>query len=302
MKKNDLAILLVYFNLRKNPLVRQQFEQTLLRCRAAGDVFAAEISYDGKPDFAGYDVLQFTAKTPLWHKENLLNLLLGRLPEHYTKVAWVDGDVTITCPDWAKQTSKALNKAAMMQLGETFLFLDRSGTPHGRPTQTSLAAAMKYQLPHHTNMAFYHPGLAWAIRRDVLREVGGFPHLCLAGEGDAVMALGAIESAWPDGSHSPNWVWREQALAAINHEYKQMTLDYAQMLATALRGHKLDCLPGVVVHHYHADYRKRNYVERLRIMRSFSASQFYRNSQGALETNNLMLVKEYSQHIQQRES
>ena len=40
----------------------------------------------------------------LWHKENMLNLAIQRLPEDWEYVAWIDADILFNRPDWAQET------------------------------------------------------------------------------------------------------------------------------------------------------------------------------------------------------
>jgi hypothetical protein len=42
----------------------------------------------------------------LWQKERLLNLALQRLPEHCTKVVWLDADTFFTNPNWVRATRR----------------------------------------------------------------------------------------------------------------------------------------------------------------------------------------------------
>lgn len=47
---------------------------------------------------------QFRTFDELWHKENLINLTIQRLPTDWEYVAWVDADVMFTNPKWVDET------------------------------------------------------------------------------------------------------------------------------------------------------------------------------------------------------
>src|ERR1700733_7361313 len=47
--------------------------------------------------------LQLRTHEILWHKENVLNLLVQRIPEA-KYIAWVDADITFAGPNWASET------------------------------------------------------------------------------------------------------------------------------------------------------------------------------------------------------
>lgn len=55
----------------------------------------------------------------LWHKENMLNLGISRLPDNWEYVAWVDADITFLRPDWVGETVEALQHYPVVQMFET---------------------------------------------------------------------------------------------------------------------------------------------------------------------------------------
>ena len=54
--------------------------------------------------------LQIRCETPLWHKENMINLAVKKLlPKNYKAFAWVDADIEFESNTWASDTLKILN-------------------------------------------------------------------------------------------------------------------------------------------------------------------------------------------------
>jgi hypothetical protein len=52
----------------------------------------------------------------LWHKENLINLGIQRLPRNWEYVAWVDADVRFANPQWVQETLQELQHYQVVQL------------------------------------------------------------------------------------------------------------------------------------------------------------------------------------------
>jgi hypothetical protein len=60
--------------------------------------------------------LQLRSPHQMWHKENLLNILMRRLPEDWEYVAWIDADIVFQRPDWAVETVHLLQHYKIIQL------------------------------------------------------------------------------------------------------------------------------------------------------------------------------------------
>jgi nicotinic acid mononucleotide adenylyltransferase len=54
--------------------------------------------------------LQIRSETPLWHKENMINLAVKKLlPKNYKAFAWIDADIEFESNTWSLDTLKILN-------------------------------------------------------------------------------------------------------------------------------------------------------------------------------------------------
>ena len=51
-----------------------------------------------------------------WHKENLVNLGIARLPRDSRYVAWVDADLTFARHDWVQETIQQLQHYPIVQM------------------------------------------------------------------------------------------------------------------------------------------------------------------------------------------
>src|SRR6185369_4853880 len=73
------------------------------------------------------NVFQFRSSTVLWHKENLLNVLVGKLPPGIKKIVWADCDLTFSAPDWWKRASEMLEDKIAIQPFETAVWHNPDG-------------------------------------------------------------------------------------------------------------------------------------------------------------------------------
>jgi len=62
--------------------------------------------------------IQIRTESELWHKENLINVAISRLPADWKYVAWIDGDIDFVRPDWIDETVHELQHHPVVQMFE----------------------------------------------------------------------------------------------------------------------------------------------------------------------------------------
>lgn len=210
---------------------------------------------------AGPDLVQVRAFDTLWHKERLLNLAVSRLPASCRFVAFVDADVLFENPRWAEAAQQQLGDRRAVQLfSEVSLLPSEAAAQKGAEPQSVVGFAAKVSadpdalLPGRFD-AHGHTGFAWAMRRDVLAEVGLYD-ACIVGSADHVMAhalLGAPDSpcvtrllgrSTPHQRHVAEWTAR--LLSACERR--------------GLSG--IGFVPGRIAHLWHGSIADRRYFER----------------------------------------
>jgi hypothetical protein len=77
-------------------------------------VYVVELAYKNQrfviTDAKNKRHLQLRAETPLWHKENMINIAVKKLlPKTWKAMAWIDADLEFESATWAKDTLKILN-------------------------------------------------------------------------------------------------------------------------------------------------------------------------------------------------
>jgi hypothetical protein len=195
--------------------------------------------------------LQLKTDTPIWHKENMVNLAVKYLlPSNYKAFAWIDADIEFENNSWALDTLKILNGCKdVVQLFSHCIDMSNDYT------NMSIFNSFGYSFNKNkkfTTMGldYWHPGYAWAITRKAYEKIGGLYDKGVLGSGDNIMAL--------------SFVNRCKSMNNINYgdDYNNSMLEY-QTISSKLR---LGYVPGVIRHHYHGSKKNRNYTERWKIL------------------------------------
>ena len=132
----------------------------------------------------------------LWIKENLFNLGVRRAETDY--IAFLDGDIHFTRDDWAEETVEQLQHYMVVQPWSYAVNLGPNRDATTRHSSfcydwvTKGCAMYKPErigyAPHIGPDFYWHPGLAWAWRREALDAVGGLLEVDILGGGDLHMA------------------------------------------------------------------------------------------------------------------
>lgn len=247
--RNDFAVITCYFNscnFRSPHQNYLRFAEALKEHEVP--LFTAEIAFDESPFVLEQhpNLHRFRTRHVLWHKERLLNLLLKRVPPQYDKIAWIDADLLFQNENWPTETAEALNLKPIVQLFENADFLDRDGAPSY--SQIGIAKALSLALTKTRPPGSFHPGFAWAARRDLL-ETSGLFDASICGGGDLFMV--AAMYGW----------WAHPCLSYFTPTMRRVFNDWARPFWNQVQG-KVGFVPGTVHHLWHGDRSRRKYVER----------------------------------------
>jgi len=195
--------------------------------------------------------LQIKTETPIWHKENMVNLgVKYLLPKDYKAFAWVDADVEFDSNTWALDTLKILNGCKdIVQLFSHCIDMDKdeSNLNIFNSFGYSFSKNKKYTTK---GLNYWHPGFAWAITRKAYEKVGGIYDKGILGSGDNVIALSVINKV-------------DKFLNYDYHEdYKNSMLEYQKKIKSLRLGY----VPGVIRHYYHGKKMNRKYTERWQLL------------------------------------
>ncbi len=139
--------------------------------------------------------LQLRTWDILWIKERMARLCINRLPTDAEYVAMVDADVEFSRKDWAIETIHKLQVHHVVQMFSQAIDLG----PNLETLKVHNGFVWSYfqngfQPPIKSGYGangFWHPGFAWAYRREVLDRVGLIDWAIL-GSGDHHMCMGWI--------------------------------------------------------------------------------------------------------------
>jgi len=220
--------------------------------------------------------IQLRSPSIIWHKENLINIALARLPEDWEYVAWVDADISFTRNDWANETLHLLQHYKILQMFSHCTDLGPNYEP--LQTQSGFIFSWRHDLaqperinngmhtpgkkagkgghwnfPYPYGKGLWHSGYCWAARRSALADLGGLGEISILGSGDHNMACALIgrvsESIHGDMQQSFKDYWKEwedRATRSIKRDIGYM--------------------PGTIVHHFHGSKKFRGYVDRWKIL------------------------------------
>lgn len=240
-----LAVICCYFNPMRCSTVIRNTMQFLKWLEPTRKIVSANFGH--QPDLFSGAQLNAGPEHLLWQKERMLNLAEKNVPDQYDAIAWIDMDVMLLNPNWIEWTKNLLSTNHVCQLWSTSYERDAFGNLNRiRP---SVASAYNEGKPDCFHLGRYHPGFAWAMRRDTFHKIGGLLDTNIVGNGDTHMCRGFFNAdLWTDRYMSDKWradtdAWREKANSVI-------------------QGH-VGCVPGDLIHFWHGDRTNRKYVERL---------------------------------------
>ena len=273
---NTLHVITVISNpalFARRYILTKQFVQRMEQ-EANVKVYTIELAY-GSQTFYATDPnnpqhLQLRTDTPLWHKENMINVgVCNLLPENWKAMAWIDGDLEFESATWASDTLKLLNGYKdIVQVYSHCLDMDKDEST--MRTFSSFGFQYEKKQPYSKTLAnFWHPGYGWAITRKAYERIGGLYELAILGSGDNIMSLSLIENG----------------IKGINpkstQEYKESIISFQTKMKTLRLGY----VPGVIRHHFHGKKENRKYAERWSILIDYNYNpqiHITKNSDGIL--------------------
>jgi hypothetical protein len=256
----DVAVVASYFNSHNYASKRRGFElfrHSMESSRVPlfiGECAFGDEAFELAPSSS---VFQFRCRDVMWQKERLLNLTIDRVPDRYTKIAWIDADVLFANPRWIVEASECLDELPVIQPFSHAVRLrpaetsDFGGGERARGfcyTRSALPALSRLRYHVHG-----HTGLAWAADRQVLADLGLYD-AAIGGTADHLMA-----HAFSGDFGTPCF----QLVFGGSSGYLDHFRRWAQD-AWARVGGRLGCVSGAALHLWHGETVNRGYVRRYR--------------------------------------
>jgi hypothetical protein len=245
-----------------------------------------ELAYGARPfevTEAGHpNHVQLRTECELWHKENLINLGIQRIPPTALYAGYCDGDFHFTRQDWALEAIHMLQHYHFVQLFSSYADLtgedstsDRGHRPYRHNSsfawnfthqseflakQTAKAARDPYYgLPIPTKGFPFgfppgSPGGAWAWNMASFDAVGGMLDTCIIGSADWHMALGLASLNSARGE--TDLAGRAYNKSIFDWQARAANLKYTPGKAP------IGCVDNFAVHHFHGSHKSRSYGDR----------------------------------------
>ena len=195
--------------------------------------------------------LQLKANTPLWAKENMINVCVQKmLPKEWKAMAYIDADVEFDNVDWPTHTLKALQSCDILQLFSHAIDMDAN------KNAMQIFQSSMYQYVNNkkrqAGLHYWHPGYAWAMNRKAYEQMGGLYDLSILGSGDDHLMRSLIgEDSWVTSVHQD-----------ATDDYKQSIKDFCEKTYGLRPGYLL----GTIHHYFHGSKKNRRYRERWDIL------------------------------------
>lgn len=266
---DDLAVIACHFNWPGFIRPVQNLHRFLRQMKRDGvEVYGVEVQLPDRKlqtkHLPNWKQIQANEDNILFQKEAALNIAAAMVPEHFTKIAWIDADVWFEDPQWVGKTSALLDKVKICQPWGQAWWTDRDGsTALGKPAAALLGI----------DKGSGHPGFAWAAQRSFFTEAGGLYSLSPVGSGDSILSTVLFNQ----NSSNDGVIYG----VGINHITYHT---WASMVQQWLEGSKVAYLPGAIWHEWHGERKNRQYIDRRVILREFDTQLHLRlNKHGLIE-------------------
>jgi hypothetical protein len=225
----------------------------------------------------------------MFYKEQLVNKLEKVIPEQYTKLAIIDGDILFDTPDWIDQISKKLETSDIIQPFSQACWLTPDNTKIRSKKPSYAIGLVNKKLAHPRSIHYYHPGFAWAFKRDIFRRIGGFFDRAVVGNGDMLFVFNFFHDTVPEF-----WVRDVLRTHFILDTWPAYHARFKEVNPT------IGYLPNKALHLFHGVRQNRQYTTRYKSVSHYLTGkwddQIFVNKDGLFEFNdkNLsMTVLEY---------
>jgi hypothetical protein len=227
--------------------------------------------------------VQVRTKHTIWHKENLINVLVNNyLPESAKYIAWVDADVIFTRPDWVDATLAKLKDHAVVQLFSQCADLDSHWQIASKELSGETMTGMVYEWYRNGGKAPVvaygrpsgHCGYAWAARREFFKVMGGLIDFSIVGSADFQMACAFMGSIKDSVSYPASQSYIDH-LVKWGERWPDLQSDVGY-------------IDGLVLHNWHGFKFKRGYNWRVNIMTKNDYAperDLIKNDEGVIEWN-----------------
>lgn len=221
--------------------------------------------------------IQFRTDTEIWHKENMINLAINRLPSSAKYVVWCDADILFQKQAIGQAIKQQLQHFDFVQCFSQAIDINHDDELQAVHNGFVWSYVQNMRKPpqgagfggyYATNpkQPFWHPGYVWAARIDAISKVGGLVDVAILGSADHHMAMGLIgqvERSIPDKLFKNTMGKKDPKV--FGYRYYKEILEW-QVLAERHISRNIGYVKGTIIHMHHGRKADRRYVERWQIL------------------------------------
>ena len=246
----------------------------------------------GSRPFQTNSIIKLRTNDELWFKENLINLAVSHLPDDWEYMAWIDTDIEFQNKDWARETIEQLQTYKIVQLFSHAIDLGSKG----ETLHVHIGFCYQYVNGEEWKEPKYggtwHPGYAWAIRRETYDQIGGLIDFPILGSADHHMSLAFIG------------LGHKYLNSKLNNNYKLLCNIFQERCEKFVK-RSIGFVHGTILHHFHGNKADRRYQDRWQILikNDFDPLRdIIKNSRGLwqLEGSKIKLRDEIIRYFRQR--
>lgn len=236
--------------------------------RSGVRLVTVEVAFGERPfEITGPDVINLRTNAEIWHKERALNIGIKYALDTdpgCPYIAWIDADVHFSRELWAEETVHALQHYQVVQMFGQAAMLNPDDEIMWMCDSTFKVFVKKgyHQEPAIPTeyIAKGHPGLAWACRSDVWRNLEGLLDTTISGSGDTLMAW-ALRGRW---SEFTGHTWGLPKNCPLTKGYLDAIARWARRCDMHVK-ENVGYVPGSCLHYWHGSSSTRGYDKRWEI-------------------------------------
>lgn len=292
----DICIAMCYYNplnyknsLNNIKCVLNEFKKTNI------PVFLIELIYSNQKPSLPYSNITVKAKTVFFVKENLWNILEKYIPDQYSKIIFMDGDVLCSDPNWVDKVSSKLDSKKIVHASE-ILYRDiyrnniHENVSNNDNTKESVIKGLKTE--GRLDFTKNHPGLNICINRNEYHRIGGFFEEAPGTTGDTLF--------WNCFSNEDKPYCLGFFCAPRFKDTREKYLLYQQNVIKSISLHEIDYLENNwCLHLYHGNINNRKYGYQDKFIPG--PYNLYKNEYGVIEINiQHPTIKDLKQYLESR--
>lgn len=237
------------------------------------EIYVVELIYFNKGpnviDKNNKNHLCVKSKSPLWHKENLINLAVEKLiPENANYISWIDGNIEFLNENFVDKIIESLQIYDVVQI---FDVCKRDNYPYSESFGKCIDDMMKNNKKPTCVANFGHTGYGFAIKRECLNKIFPLPDKFIIGGGDAFFCFSFIGLNFYD----------LLIKFKINNESIKK---YAQQYIDKVKGLKFGYAENEIIYFNHGSVQNRKYIDRWIILENYDPeTDIEYNEYGAIE-------------------